>query len=102
MQGSGKSVLARLIVADMESRGVICAMVDADTMHAEFKHDAEAAKAAFSQVEHLVLEGHFDHFKGAKEGERVIAVWFEPAPEQAQAPANTAQVATETVAGKGA
>lgn len=48
-----------------------------------------------------MLEGHFDHFKGAKEGERVIAVWFEPAPELAPKPANTAQVA-KTVAGKGA
>ena len=101
MQGSGKSGLARLIVADMESRGVVCAVVDSDTMHAEFKHDAEAAKAAFPQVEHLVLENHFDHFKGAKEGERVVAVWYEPAPELGQAPANTAPQAIEAIAGQG-
>jgi hypothetical protein len=91
MQGSGKSLLARLIVADMESRGVVCAVVDSDTMHAEFNHDAAAAKAAFPEVEHLILENTFDHFKGAQDGERVIAVWLEPA-----------QVATETVAGQGA
>lgn len=101
MQGSGKSTIARLIVADLESRGGVCAVVDSDAMHSDFKHDAAAAKAAFPQVEHLFLESHFDHFNGAQEGERVIAVWFEPEPELAQALATTAPAATETVAGQG-
>lgn len=95
-------MLARLIVADLEGRGAVCAVVDSDAMLCDYRGDAEAAKAAFPKVEYLLLEHHMDHFRGALEGERVIAMWYEPAPELAQAPAESAQAATENVAGKGA
>lgn len=71
-QGTGKSTLANIIVADMRSRGVSCAVVDSEAMRCDYKSDAAKAAAAHADVQFLVLEHMPDAFTGGRAGDKVI------------------------------
>lgn len=82
-QGTGKSTLAALMVAPLEARGAVCAVVDGEAMALEYKGDPAAAMAAHAHVDHLFLEYLPQTFRRATPGDKVIHVaWW---PERAAA-----------------
>lgn len=76
-QGTGKSTLAALMVADLEKRGARCAVVDSDEFRVDFNNQVDRVVSAHSGVDHLFLEWMPNSFAGgadALRGARVIEI----------------------------